>query len=189
MSTKNKEIEFKYDASGMRLEAFHNYCKKLAPLAYNVFSGYDHFYNDTKDKSTFMRFRVGENFSQLTLKRKTAASNSFVRVEHNIQTDPGVPEDNIRALCQDLGFGYNTSIFKTAFIYKCENAVYSYYICYDVNMKQLGTFFEIEMDEDKEWNSPEEALTLLAELERSASELGITAKNRIKLSLFEMYKK
>jgi adenylate cyclase class IV len=151
-------------------------------------SGYDHFYANYKDGSCFCRHRVGHDLNQLTFKRKLNDKNNYVRTEHNISLTAEVSTDQVAALCDEFGFKYKGSIYKDAFIYKYQDYTFVYYICYDLDMKELGRFMEIELSEDKNWESYERAISVLNGFgNRFNQELDVTPQMRLKKSLYEMF--
>lgn len=184
------EIELKYDASKISLNKFIAACESQNPSLVITVSGFDHFYKNIKDKNSFCRHRVGNDMNQLTFKRKTEKSNNYIRIEHNIDLQKVVSRAAIEALMSEFHHTYAGSIFKTAFIYKFEDHILVYYICYNSNMKELGRLIEIEIDEEKSTHDPDWAWGRLLSLEdKLSNKLGISEKTRIKKSLFEMYTK
>lgn len=182
------EIEFKYNALDISLDKFKEFCIARGPEVYEVVSGYDHFYSVPNDPNSFYRHRMGANTNQLTFKKKTTQDNSFIRIERNINLSLDTTEESIRGLCKDTGFNYNSSIFKTSFVYTYNWYIMAYYIVYDINMTEIGRFIEIEIREDA--GIPEQdAWNELVIIERVCKSLGLSPKNRIKDSLFEMYRK
>lgn len=186
---KYKEVELKYSAENIPLTVFKKFCEGRNPRKLTVASGYDHFFSNTKDKDAFCRHRVGPDLNQLTFKRKTSDINNYIRTEHNIDLQHGVKKDQIEALCAEFGYAYNTSIFKTCFVYKFDYYTFVYYVCYDVEMQETGRFFEIEAAEDYQWKNETEAWEALMVLEKFSRPLGISAQGRIKKSLWEMVRK
>lgn len=184
----NIEVEFKYKAS-IPLSVFKRFCASREPLKFLIISGYDHFYSNDKDESSFYRHRVNTNENELTFKRKQVKDNSFIREEHNIDLPLTVTEEKISSLCGINGYKYNTSIFKNCFIYNYDYYTLVYYICYDLELKELGKFIEIEMKEDYNWSSQEEAFTALTTLERLFKTLDISPEARVTSSLFEMFRR
>lgn len=186
---KSLEIETKYKADEIDLEKFHEFCKDRQPRNYLFASGYDHFYQSKTDPDAFCRHRTGPDIQQLTFKRKHTSDNNFVRTEHNLDLTPGVRSPVVGPMCAEFGYAYNTSIFKTCFIYYYEQYVLVYYVCFDPNMKELGRFVEIEMAEEHRWNSQEDAWKSLQVIEKLCKPLGLTAQGRVKRSLYEMFRK
>jgi hypothetical protein len=56
-------------------------------------------------------------------------------------------------------------------------------------MNELKRFIEIEAKEDYKWASEEEAWNEVVKYEKMFEPLGITPQNRVKRSLFELFKK
>ncbi len=187
---KFKEIELKYNASGISLTDFISFCEARSPTRGCYVCGYDHFYSDTRNGTDdLVRHRVGQDFNQLTFKRKTSEKNNFIRTENNISLQKEVTKAQAAGLCQSFGFEFNTSIFKNIYVYEYPRYVLSYYVVYDLELKELARFVEIEMSEEHPWESEEEAWGELVKLETEAKVLGITAKGRIKKSLFEQFRR
>lgn len=185
---KAKEVEFKYDAKNIKLEEFKTFCAHRKPSSQVVASGFDYFYSDKKDSESFCRHRIGSDTNQLTFKRKTSDANSYVRTEHNINLDRNMSQEQIKAFCSEFGYEYNTSLFKTCFVYIYEDYSLCYYVCYDSNMVEKRRFVEIEMHEDYPWSTEQEAWNALVALERICKPLGVSAQARVKLSLFELFR-
>jgi adenylate cyclase class IV len=186
---KFKEIETKYSAEEISYRDFKQFCQSRKPKNFVLASGYDHFYEKKNDPGSFCRHRVGPDMNQLTFKRKTVDSSNFVRTEHNLNLSPDTSTHQVEALCAEFDYQYNTSIFKTCFVYFYDWYVLSYYLCYDVHMKEVGRFVEIEMKEDHDFGSEENAWSSLLIIEKLCKEIGLNPKSRIKRSLFEIYKK
>lgn len=186
---KNKEVEFKYLADKVTLSEFKAFCDKKSPDKFVIVSGYDHFYSNIASADSFYRHRVNTNENQLTFKRKTVDGNNFIREEHNIDLPLSVSQEKIKDLCNITGYNYNTSIFKNCFIYNYSYYTLVYYICYDINLNELNRFIEIEMKEDHNWVDEQEAYGELLTLEKLCHNLGVSSKDRVIKSLFEMYRK
>lgn len=185
------EIEFKYNASEISLSTFTEFCQERNRKNVHKFiiaSGYDYFYDSLTNPESFCRHRVGADMNQLTFKKKTSGTNNYVRTEHNIDLENKVSVEQVKLLCGEFGYKYNTSIFKNCFIYAYDRYTLVYYVCYDKDMKELGRFVEIEMKEDHNWSSEEEAYGELTIMEKLCKGLGISSKSRLKRSLYEMFK-
>jgi adenylate cyclase class IV len=185
------EIEFKYNADDVKLDDFVKFCLTHNPGEHKKItaSGFDHFYDNTEDPDAFGRLRVGPDVNQLTFKRKTQDANNFIRTEHNIDLAGHTARDQIDAFLGEFGYKYNMSLFKNCFVYIYDTYTFVYYICYDVAMKELGRFIEIEMSEEHSWVNETEAYNHLLVLEKLMKSLGISPQNRIKRSLYELYRK
>lgn len=184
-----KEIEFKYFGETIPLSEFQEFCTSKVGYKFLMAAGYDHFYENGKNKDAFCRLRVGSDFTQLTFKRKTKDENNFVRAEHNITLSNETTKDQIEAFLSEFDYKFNMSLYKSAFIYLFDYYILVYYICYDMEMKEIGRFIEIEMKEDYPWKSEDEAYSALVAMERLCKPLGISAQSRVKRSLFEMFRK
>ncbi len=187
---QNQELEYKYSAVDISLESFLQWATKLGPSKSLYVCGYDHFFSSSKDPNTFMRHRVGADFNQLTVKRKLTENNNFLRDEINITLGKDVTTDTAAAMAKAMGFEFNTTIFKTVFVYDYTDFTLSYYTVMDSNLKEKGRFFEIEMSETHHWDCDEDAWKRLQELETQAkAALGVSAQARIKKSLYEQFRK
>lgn len=186
MSNQFLEIEYKYKADDMTLGDFTDFCRKKGPVSYLEASGYDHFYMDSQDANFFGRHRIGPDLNQVTVKRKTFDANNYVREEINLNLDRNVGKPDVDALFKFLGYSKAASLYKTCFVYKYEWYTLSYYVCFNLDMKEIGRFMEIEMCEKREWGAGE-AEQNLSVLEKLCKPLGITPQGRIKKSLFEMF--
>ncbi len=190
MIKKFMEVELKYNAEGMKLSSFIDFCEGRKGLTTKIMvSGYDHFYSSLKQPDSFCRHRIGPDMNQLTFKRKTADANNFVRTEHNIDLTTPVSKAQIEALVKEFGYQYNFSIFKSCWVFKYDWHTFVYYICSDMEMQELGRFMEIEAAEDHNWASEAQAWQEITVLEKLCKPLGVTAQSRIKRSLYEMFKK
>lgn len=180
-----KEIEVKYNADAITLDKFKSIVDPQNPN-WIIVSSYDDYF--TNDAGEFIRYRYHDTMGELTIKRKTIDANNNNRVEVNVKTEPKGSK-NIAAFCDLLGYKPNFQIFKTCHIAFLEKAVLVYYVTYDKNMNELNRFIEIEANEDFKWTSEEEAWNEVMKHEKSFEPLGITSKNRLRKSLFELYRK
>lgn len=180
-----REIETKYDASDISLKEFIALVEsKWKPNKHLLVSSYDDYFTD-KDNN-FLRYRHKEGRGELTIKRKLDSQNNNRRVEVNLPT----AGDSMEAVTQFaglLGYKHNFCVYKTCQVYWIDNMVICYYVVYDEEWKELRRFLEIEADEDFQWESEAHAWCAVEEYEKAFEVLGITAKNRLKKSLFEMF--
>lgn len=189
MSLQHKEVEFKYRAK-VSLTDFHKFCTTTRnPVKYLLISGWDSFYSNTDLPTSFYRHRINTLENQLTFKKKISLDNNFIREEHNIDLPLSVSDQKVSDLCGVHGYKYNISIFKNCFIYNYEYYTLVFYIVYDLNLNELDRFIEIEMKEDYDWGSEEEAYSSLITLEKLCKSLSIGPDERVNKSLYEMYKK
>lgn len=182
---KHKEIEYKYNASDIKLSNFHKFCINKTPLKYLEVSGTDHFYKHPGRPDSFYRHRLSNNESQITLKVLTN-DNNVTRDEYNIDAQ-GLHNSTVGEYVRAHGYSYSGKVYKNCFIYHYDCYCVVYYVCYDDDMQELGRFIEIEMSEDYPWASVEEAQGLLKMKEMSWKDLGIGLANRETRSLFQMF--
>lgn len=180
-----KELETKYFADDINMNDFIELVEPLKPEWMMVSSYDDYFIND---KDEFIRYRYHDHMGELTIKRKTTDANNNNRIEVNVPTD-GKSSDAIEAFAGLLGYQKNFSVFKTCKIAFLEKAVLVYYVVYDENLVEKQRFIEVEAKETYAWTSEEEAWATVVEFENMLAPLGISAKNRLKKSLFEIFKK
>jgi len=183
---KFKEIEFKYDADDISLQGFKDLVEPMNPVKTMLVSSYDDYYTDLS--SNFIRYRHHDTHGELTIKRKTTDKNNNERIEVNLPTN-GNNIPAVTAFVDLLGYKPNFSIFKTCQIYWVDRIVLVYYVVCDNELKELRRFIEIEADEDYAWDSEEAAWNHVEMYEKRLESLGITSRNRLRKSLFEMFKK
>lgn len=182
------EVETKYRADEIALNEFTSYCESLKPLKNIIASGWDHFY-DKNGTEGFARHRIGPDFNQLTFKRKTTEANNFIRDEDNLDLLQPVSIKQVASFLSKFGYKHNTSIYKNCFIYKYPTYTMVFYVIYDEKIKEIGRFIEIEMSEESLWNDETEAWEALIEIEKGCKGLGLSARGRMKKSLYELVTK
>ena len=88
---------------------------------------------------------------------------------------------------------FNFSIFKTCHVYNLLDATLVFYTVYDTTngaSKQATSFIEIEVNEELLKTIDEsEAWAILEKWERVIAPLGIKPQNRLKRSLYEIFKR
>jgi len=181
-----KEIETKYDASDIKMEDFLKIVENLPIRKKLLVSSHDDYY--VNKSGDFVRYRYNSERGELTVKRKTIESNNNDRVEVNLPTQA----DDVPTVSRFLGLlGYdpNFSIYKTCNIFWTDKVDLVYYVVYDKEFKEKRRFIEIEADEELEWESEEEAWNEILKYEKMLEPLGITPKNRLRKSLFEIFRK
>lgn len=183
---KFKEIETKYDASEVSWSAFVNLVETFKPNKWMMVSSYDDYFIN-KD-NCFIRYRHTDDRGELTIKKKTIDKNNIERIEVNVPT-AGNNLNTITAFTDLLGYTYNFGIYKTCKIAFLDKVVLVYYVVYDKEMKEQRRFIEVEANEEYPWESEEVAWNEVIAYEKLLEPLGITSKNRLKKSLFEMFRK
>lgn len=147
----------------------------------------------------FMRYRrpshgLDGDRKELTTKYKQSGSkNNIQREEKNIRVDK-VDEDTIAKFISDLGYKLNFSIWKTCHIYNFKDATLVFYSVYDTTnggkSPKVDTFVEIEVDEESiSTKTEKEAWAIIEKYEKSLEAVGLSARTRLRKSLFEMYRR
>lgn len=146
----------------------------------------------------FMRYRrpshgLDNNRQELTTKYKQdGAKNNVQREEKNIRVD-NTEESTVKSFVKDIGYKLNFSIWKTCHIYNFDDATLVFYSVYDTTNGQatkMDNFVEIEVSEEKVASMTEDqAWQIIQKYEKAMESLGLTAKNRLRKSLFEMYRR
>ena len=148
---------------------------------------------DSKEADRFIRLRfskhknVKEKF--FTVKKKLNDNNSIQRIEVDLRIDN--TDDYVakaRTFCDIIGYEENFTISKYCHIYNFSDAVLVYYTVYDLETKKYDHFIEIEVNEHLEFTE-EQAWDIIKKWEKVLEPLGISARNRSRLSLFEMYRR
>ncbi len=143
----------------------------------------------------FMRYRrpshgLDGDRKELTTKYKQdGAKNNIKREEKNVRVD-NTEEDTIMSFVKDIGYKLNFSIWKTCHIYNFEDATLVFYSVYDTTngkASKMDNFVEIEVSEEKVSEMTEEqAWGIIQKYEKALETVGLTSKNRLRKSLFEM---
>jgi adenylate cyclase class IV len=184
---KFREIELKYDASNIALSAFKHLIEAKGNIRKNLLvSSYDDYFVDSS--GNFLRYRHKEGRGELTIKRKLSDQNNNQRVEVNVPTD-GNNLPTITQFAGLLGYKHNFCVYKTCQVYWIDNVVVVYYVVYNDEWIEQRRFIEIEADEDLSWESEAHALKAVEDWEKVLAPLGIKPQNRLKKSLFEIFKK
>lgn len=184
------EIEYKYRADKIKLQDFINLVKNLNPLKRKDASSWDFYFTKDSNPDDFIRYRESDN-PELTIKRKTNTSNSWERVEIDLPLDKDrISKEIVENWAGLENYKQNFSIYKTCVIFWLEKVNLVYYLTYDSNMKELDRFIEIEVNKDYVTKvGSEKAFLELLEVERKLEPIGITYNNRLKRSLFDIYRK
>lgn len=199
----NTEFECKYRVKDHDLVTFKKIIATLPdPKRFLYVEGPDQYFTHPNfDESSFGRYRkpsfgLDGGRSEWTVKLKPkGAKNNKKRVEINWRVD-GTPEEDIVRGAEVQGFAFNFSIVKNCHIMFFEDATLVFYTVYDTTEGSKSTkvdhFVEIEVSEDKirEGMKEEQAEATIAKYEAVLSSIeGVSTKRRLKLSLFEMYRR
>lgn len=190
------EFETKYRTELSVLPTFQRLSKAIPDLKEFVYACGPDEYNVRPDSPLFLRFRMAEYpkseplFKQLTIKgRPTGAKNNIKRKEPNLNVSVNSPEE-IREFIAEANFTFNFKIYKECHIYTFADATIVFYTVKEEADSKEHYFIEIEVDEKTIHNLTEkEAWQVIEKYEKILSETGINAQKRMRLSLFEMFRK
>lgn len=168
-------------------------------LSKNAFASMMSAYEDTMGQfPPFLRYRrpshgLDGNRQELTTKYKQdGAKNNIQREEKNLRVD-NTEVDTIKSFVTDLGYKLNFSIWKTCHIYNFDDATLVFYSVYDTTngkASKMDNFVEIEVSEDKVSTMTEStAWSIIEKYEQALEPVGLSARSRLRKSLFEMYKR
>ena len=190
--SKHTEFETKYRIDGSKVFQFKELVQKMdKPFEFVYAEGPDYYY--TKPDGSFMRYRKGitdkNGRAEITFKEKMAgATNNNIRKEVNWRVDK-TPFDTIQEGANMMGYTFNFKIFKMCHIYFFDDGNVVFYTVQSDD-KETQHFVEIELDEHKIHNLTEEqAWAKIRYYEGILEPLGITYRNRLNKSLYEMYVK
>lgn len=188
------EFETKYKIEEVKLIAFKKLAASIEGLkSFLYVEGGDVYYTTkTASEASFARYRKAEFEKNpkawLTFKKRLVKGRSYKRKEPNILVN-GTPLTEIEAALSMHGYIRNFSIYKLCHIYKFLDATLVFYTVTD-EADNDASFIEIEVDEATISNKTEnEAWDVIRKYEEHLEPLGITYKNRMNLSLFDMYRK
>lgn len=146
----------------------------------------------------FMRYRrpshgLDGNRQEITTKYKqTGVKNNIQREEKNLRVDQ-TELNTIKSFITDIGYKLNFSIWKTCHIYNFDDATLVFYSVYDTTngkASKMDNFVEIEVSEEKVSTMTEnQAWAIIEKYEKELEAVGLSAKTRLRKSLFEMYRR
>lgn len=188
-----EELEYKYRADDISLSAFRELMASMPIDSNKEAASWDIYYVQGSDFDSFQRFRMDKDRPELTKKVKTKEANNWKRIESDLPLAPGVSEKSVSFHVGLDGYKENFRIYKYCDIYFDAWLNYVYYVVYDKNMKETGRFIEIEVNKNMVQhlgkNFPTNPMKPLNDAEKLFEKLGITPQNRLKKSLFEIYRK
>ena len=178
-----KEIEYKYFANNISLDKFKQTIKDINMKITGIteVKSTDDYFKSTDTKVNFLRYRHNDTYQELTLKKKTNSSNNNNRIEINLKTNSDL--ETVSAFVEMLGYTHSFTIQKDCYIVHFENGEIVHYTVMDAN-GDVNNFIEIEAHTN--FNDTE-AFEIINQYEKYLEPLGITYKNRLKRSLFEIY--
>jgi adenylate cyclase class IV len=186
---QHTEFETKYRVEGDLVYKFKSIVSELDYKNFVYAEGPDFYY--TKPDGSFLRYRkaVTEKRAEVTLKEKPEGSkHNIQRKEVNWRVD-GTDSAAIVEGATMMGYKFNFSIWKSCHIYNFKDATLVFYTVKDDNDK-IDHFVEIELDEKSIHKlTYDEAMRTIRRYEEILAPLGITYRNRLSKSLYEMYVK
>ena len=150
--------------------------------------------NDENVEYQFIRYRFSDwskkdKRAELTTKKKLKNNDNIMRKEWNVRVDYNDKDTIEGFVVGGLGYERNFRISKYVQIYKFKDATLPFYTVIDENGKR-DTFAEIEVDEKLLHGiNKDQAWDIIRKYEEILAPLGITPQMRLRLSLFEMYRK
>lgn len=184
-----KEIEFKYDATGIDLKAFNKAAKALKPLRSLKVSGWDHYFSRPDEMNRFFRFRDDKKNPELTAKTRLNKKSSTHRIEANVRLKPGTTLQEVTELMKQNLNSLNFSIVKNCQIYFYAEADIVFYTVFDERNKKVGQFLEIEFLQSVKGKKVSYALKVIKKYEKALASIGIAPSKRINKTLWEMYRR
>lgn len=182
------ELEFKYDAADIKLSKFLEFAQKLKTTKRVEGTGWDYYYSGEGLPFEFMRLRKG-GICELTIKIKSTEKNNNNRFELDLPLSLEVPNWLVERFVGLFGFKENFRVFKYFDIYWTDKVDIVYYTIYDKDMVERGRRVEIEARKDYKFQTAEEALAAVKEMEQLMSEIGITPQMRMRKSMWEQFRK
>lgn len=197
------EIEVKFRIDEKQLNDWKDLVRKYRdehPEEYRDFiyvdSDDDYYVNPHTPKGLdyqFIRHRFSDDKknkrAELTTKKKLTDSNNIIRREWNVRIDNNDKGAVKSWITEGLDYEYAFKITKYVQIYKFKDATLPFYTVIDEKGKR-DTFIEVEVDEEllaKDKITEDQAWDIIRKYEAILAPLGVTARNRLRKSLFEMY--
>lgn len=183
------EYEFKFRADDIKLTDFEALMETLPYNKKQLASSFDYYFVKEGSVDEFQRFRESEK-PELTKKVKTKKENSWQRWESDLPLDPNrITYKQVEFHLGMDNYKFNFKIFKSCSIYWFDTVNIVHYTVFDENMEKKGSFLECELNKDQVLKLGDKAMDELREWEQKLLPLGITPQNRLKRSLFELFRK
>lgn len=186
------EFETKYRVEGEQVYAFKQIVEGLnKPYDFLYVQGPDYYF--IRDDDRFARYRKAEhgdsNRAEVTFKIKPqGAKNNINRKEYNWRVD-NTPFTEITEALEDQGYRFNFKIKKYCQIYKLDDVSLVFYTVKD-DKDKMDHFVEIELHESNIHTlTQDQAMEIIRKYEDILAPIGITYRNRLTKSIFELYKK
>jgi len=185
---KNIELEVKFRIGLEKQFEFKNLVSESGDFTFLYVESDDIYY--VNDDGDFLRYRFSddkkEKRAELTFKKKLNEHNNNKRIEVNLRVDPNTPE-LVGDFAEGLGYKRNFRINKSCHIYKKSDVTVVFYTVQCEN-GTIDHFIEIEVAENAGFTE-DEGWGIIREWERKLEPLGIKPQNRLRKSLYEMYRR
>jgi predicted adenylyl cyclase CyaB len=179
------EFETKYNSTCDKRMPFKNVLEDLEDTSYSFLyvESSDYYYVNGDD---FIRHRHGNGNNEVTVKKKSGDKNNIIRREVNVPIDPSCDVRTMEAFVNHLGYKFNFEIYKYCDIYVFDDATLCFYTVKDQASGEYRSFIEIEVKEDMKFTE-KQAWAIIHKYENILSKVGVSEKERLEMSLFEMY--
>lgn len=188
------EFETKYYIDEGKLIAFKKLVNEIEGLkTFEYAEGPDRYYIPRLPvEALFARYRIAMHEKNptawLTYKKQLLEKGSYKRKEPNLIVTK-TPLSEVEAALEMNCYIFNFEIKKYCHIYFFPDACVVFYTVVD-DKSEHTSFIEIEVDEKSiSTKTEEEAWEVIRKYEAFLAPLGITYKNRLQKSLFDLYKK
>lgn len=189
---KYTEFESKYRVDGDKIYEFKAIVEAIdKPFTFLYVQGPDHYF--VRDDNRFARYRKADGDksgrAEVTFKIKPiGAKNNINRKEYNWRVDK-TPFSEISEALEDQGYFFNFKIKKSCHIYKFDDVTLVFYSVTSEKNK-LDHFVEIELDESTIHHlTMDDAMKAIRKYENILAPIGVSHRNRLSKSLFELYRK
>lgn len=185
------ELEYKYKADNISYPDFETIMNTLKIEKQDNISSWDYYFTDSKKQDEgFIRFRDSTISPELTRKIKTQQQNNFVRMEIDLPLDKTkINLKTITYFLQSIDYHENFRIYKNCQVFWLDSVNYVYYTVYGKEGNKLNCFIEVEVNKAKMHSlGMEQAQQILDKATKPLQNLGLSSQNRMKRSLYELYK-
>jgi adenylate cyclase class IV len=192
---KHTEFETKYRVDASVMMRFKRIMAQYQAEFRYVEGPDDYFVKP--DTNSFKRYRHAtypkDAKKEITTKIKPeGAKHNIQRRELNLDVTFADPEV-VKATIEDDGFAYNFTVFKSCHIFDTEDASVTFYSVVDITPGEKHDeehLIEIEVAEDLVSQITEsQAWDIINKYEKALAAIGVNPQKRLKLSIFESYRR
>lgn len=182
-----KELEYKYDATGVSFEEFEKLIRTKKIIKELKITGPDEYWSNNQ---FVIRYRSNKNMDQLTVKLRENKRSTTSRLELNLDIKRGkkpklLLQSIIRMFLTAVGFSHEFTLVKKCHIFWIE----------EDGMILVPVIYTIENDgkqiievEIEEYEEKKQAIGMLKKWSGVLKDaFGLTDQKRINSSLYEMY--